>query len=55
MQIKNIFGNTFLQRYVIKIEQFLRICVLDSFNTVYRDKDSILEKIFEKQIFLAYY
>ena len=29
--------------------------VLDSFNMVYRDKDSILDQIYEKQIFSIFY
>ena len=29
--------------------------VLDSFNILYRDEDSILDQIYEKQLFSAFY
>ena len=44
-----------MQRYAIIIEEFLRSDVLDSFIMAFRDEDSIIDQIYEKQIFSAFY
>ena len=37
------------------LNSLLGVVVMDGFNMAYRDKDSILEQIYEKQLFLAFY
>ena len=44
-----------IQRYAIIIEQFLRIWRLGQLNMVYRDEDSILGQLYQKQICEDFY
>ena len=44
-----------VQCYAIKSNSLLGNVVLDSFNMIDMDEDSILDQIYEKQICLAFY
>ena len=37
------------------LNSFLGVVIVDSLNMVYGDEDSILDQIYEKQIFSAFY
>ena len=43
-------NDAIIQGYAIILEKFCEDFVLDSFNTAYRDEDSILNQIYHKKI-----